>query len=231
MFDLRPVQVGRTRITFDFFQAGNPIGTASVPMEIVAHEVEEAPEPCPAGLRREPAATPPDYMLFIAYERYADQPRLTFTLFRAGEVGRTFHPVKLEGDPQAHSAKLYERLTGMAANRSLPPEDVDRKLRAFGRNLWRDLIPDDLKAVYAAERLAWRGKSLLIVSDEPYFPWELVWPYDTGDVWQRRGTLVHIAPADALAAPRRPGQRPRGAARPAVAAWSGVPGAGQQPPT
>ena len=123
-------------------------------------------------------------MLFIAYERYADQPRLTFTLFRVGEVGRTFHPVKLEGDPQAHSARLYERLTGMAANRALPPEDVDRKLRAFGRNLWRDLIPDDLKAIYAAERLAWRDQSLLIVSDEPYFPWELIWPYDAGDAWR-----------------------------------------------
>ena len=92
--------------------------------------------------------------------------------------------MKLEGDPQAHSARLYERLTGMAANRVLPPGDVDRKLRAFGRNLWRDLIPDDLKAIYAAERLAWRDQSLLIVSDEPYFPWELIWPYDAGDAWR-----------------------------------------------
>lgn len=184
VFDLRPERAGHTRITFDFFQAGNPSGTASVPVEVVAQPVDEAAEPWPGqALRVGPAAEPPNTMLFIAYERYADQPRLTFTLFRGGEVGRTFHPVALEGDPQTHAAALYAKLTGMASNRALPPDDVDRKLRIFGRNLWRDLIPDDLKAVYAAERLAWRGKSLLIVSDEPYFPWELVWPYDAAGAW------------------------------------------------
>ncbi len=184
VFDLRPERVGHTRITFDFFQAGNLAGTASVPVEVVAQPVDEAAGPWPGqALRVGPTAEPPDFMLFIAYERYADQPRLTFTLFRGGEVGRTFHPVKLEGDPQAHSSRLYEQLTGMASNRALPSQDVNRKLRTFGRNLWRDLIPDDLKAIYAAERLAWRGKSLLIVSDEPYFPWELVWPYDAAGAW------------------------------------------------
>lgn len=58
----------------------------------------------------------------------------------------------------------------MAANRTLPREEVDRKLRASICNLWRALIPDDLKALYAAERLTWRDKSLLIVSDSSSQP-------------------------------------------------------------
>jgi hypothetical protein len=49
--------------------------------------------------------------------------------------------------------------------------------------LWKYLIPDDLKAVYAKEHQAWQDKTLLIVSDEPYIPWELVWPYEQGE-WQ-----------------------------------------------
>ena len=184
VFDLRPEQVGHTRVTFDFFQDENPLGTASVPVEIVAYEVDEAFVSRPVqAFRADLTAAPPDIMLYIAYERYAEQPRLIFTLFRAGEVGRTFHPVALEGDLQTHVAALYAKLTGMASNRALPLDDVDRKLRIFGHNLWRDLIPDDLKATYAGERLAWRDKSLLIVSDEPYFPWELVWPYDAGGMW------------------------------------------------
>ena len=60
VFDLRPERIGHTRVTFDLFQGGNPVGAASVPMEIVAHEVDEAPEPRPGqGLRTEPAARRP----------------------------------------------------------------------------------------------------------------------------------------------------------------------------
>jgi hypothetical protein len=196
VFDLRPRRVGPARINFDFFQEGNPIGTTSLPVEVTEHQVNhEADQGSRQRLRFEPSATSPDLMLYISFERFREQPALVFTLIRAGQVGRTFHPVPLQSDPAAHTARLYEHLTVLTeqldptANlvlgqkRLLPPEDIERRLKHFGHNLWKYLIPDDLKAVYAKERSSWQDKTLLIVSDEPYIPWELVWPYEQGE-WQ-----------------------------------------------
>jgi len=196
VFDLRPRQVGSTRINFDFFQAGNPIGTTSLPVEVTEHPVSHEAESGPRQrLWFETSATSPDLMLYISFERFREQPALVFTLIRAGQVGRTFHPVALQSDPATHTTRLYEHLTTLTKQldptvatvlgqkRILPAEDIDRRLKHFGHNLWKYLIPDDLKAVYAKERSDWQDKTLLIVSDEPYIPWELVWPYEQGE-WQ-----------------------------------------------
>lgn len=187
VFFLQPQALGPTRVTFDFLQGGNPVGTASVEVEISAFPVEAGAERRPAQLlRAQPAAQPPDSKLYIAYERFQAQPALVFTLMRAGEVGRTFHPVPLSGDPQEHAEGLYRKLTRFSQRRdrrSVPADDIDRRVRTFGQNLWQELIPDELKAVYAEEREAWRDKSLLVISDEPYFPWELVWPFDLQGRW------------------------------------------------
>ncbi len=47
---------------------------------------------------------------------------------------------------------------------------------AVGEDLWEELIPDQLKREY------WKFKdkvqSLLITSDEPWIPWEMIKPYD-----------------------------------------------------
>ncbi len=196
VFDLWPRQVGHTRVNFDFFQAGNPAGTASVPVEITEQEVSAATESRSGqALRMELGATPPDLMLYIAYERFQEQPALVFTLFRAGEVGHTFDPVPLEDDPGVHAERLYEHLTELTQQidpttqailsqcRVLPAQDVDWRVRQLGQNAWRDLFPKEFKALYARERKAWRDRTLIIVSDEPYIPWELTWPYEPGG-WQ-----------------------------------------------
>lgn len=196
IFDLRPERVGPTRLTFDFFQGGNPVGTVSVPIEVTADPVSvHQTAKSKAVLRIANVAPPPDFMLYIGYERTTSQPTLTFTLLRSESVGgRTFHPITLQSHPQGQSERLFEKLTVLSKQqdpttkavrnqwRALSLDDVDRKLKLFGQNLWHELVPDDFKSVYARERAKWHNKSLLIVSDEPYIPWELIWPY--GDDWQ-----------------------------------------------
>lgn len=141
----------------------------------------------------------PSRMLQISFERFQNQPALIFTLyqFKDGWVGKTFEPVLLENDPANFASRQYERLTMLrdrvdptsksilGRQRILPANDIDRHIKNFGENLWRDLIPEKLKDIYQDDRLAWHGQTLLIVSDEPYFPWELVWPY--GGDWEDTG--------------------------------------------
>jgi CHAT domain-containing protein len=60
-------------------------------------------------------------------------------------------------------------------------------VRQLGQNLWRNLIPGEFKRLYAAERDRWRDRSLLVFSDEPHLPWELIWPYDESGGWKDDG--------------------------------------------
>jgi hypothetical protein len=192
VFDLRPRQVGHAGITFDFFQNGQPLRTAHIPVEVAAFEVTEGAEPKPVGaLRVEADVTPPDMVLHIAYQE--TPPALHFTLIRNGGASwQEFAPVALTGDPQSAAAEFYRKVTSLVDNqeptlkqvvkqqRILPAADVDRRVKQLGQNLWRTLIPGELKALYAREREQWRGCTLLIFSDEPHLPWELLWPYEPG---------------------------------------------------
>ena len=205
VFDLRPTQVGGSNISFDFFQSGEPLGTVSFPIETTAYEVAEGPEPRRTQPLAGPSdAPPPDIVLHIAYE--PNPPALRFTLLRDGGASwQSFPPKQLNGDPAAHAAEFYRRITALArsddptadlANRTfgvaggdgqavLVAEDIDRRLRQLGQNLWRELIPKDLQDIYGRERKNWRDHTLLVLSDEPHFPWELLWPYGQG--WRDEG--------------------------------------------
>jgi GrxC family glutaredoxin len=56
-------------------------------------------------------------------------------------------------------------------------EAARRELAALGNSLYRDLIPEPLKAEYGKTiRTKFAGKALLITSDEPWIPWEMVRP-------------------------------------------------------
>lgn len=189
VFYLNPQEVGHWTVSFDFSQAGNPLGTAAVTVEITEHEVEVAPV-SRAGrtLTSDPALQPPDRMLFVRFEQVGGQSRLVFTLQRAGEVGREFHPVPIAGDPEAFALDLFgapDALRLAARKGRIEADEADRQLRAIGHSLWRDVVPHDLREQYAAEREAWRNSTLMVISDEPYIPWELVWPYgEPGSGWQ-----------------------------------------------
>lgn len=194
VFDLRPEHTGHTTLTFDFYQGGQPAGTATVPVEITDFEVIEGAEPRPESkVAFQPGLAAPDLVLHIAVEGSS----LVFSLLRDGGAWwRTFPPVPLEQPPAAYAATLYGAIaslvdaedpavqTVLGKRLRIPAEEVERRIKKLGQNLWKLLIPDELKALYAAERDAWAGKTLFVQSDEPYLPWELVWPFDAHGQWQ-----------------------------------------------
>ncbi len=196
VFDLRPEKVGHTSLTFDFFQGNELVGTAVVAVEITAYDVTEGAAPAPAHpLAFGKNVAPPDIVLHIAVEELPLS--LVFSLIRDGGTWwKTFPPVHIRQLPESYATRLYRSIASLAGSDnpvvkevlgrrlSIPPDDVDRSVKNLRRNLWKSLIPDDLKALYAAERDDWAGKTLLILSDEPHLPWELVWLYDDGGRWR-----------------------------------------------
>jgi hypothetical protein len=192
VFDLKPRQVGHSHLNFEFFQQGCSVGSARVPIECTAGDVaavETLPEPQALRLGSQP--TSPDLVLVISTHLCSST--LEFTLLREGGASfRTFSPVPLRGSPADYAADLYRTFTGLTVrsdpaaaalgetrSQLLAGLEIDDWVRALGHNLWKELIPQDLKEVYAAGR-PWHGRSLLIFSDDPHLPWELVWPWGPG---------------------------------------------------
>lgn len=196
VFDLHPISAGKTSITFDFFQNGQPLRTVSVAVEVTPDNVPADSEIVAAQpVRVEPDTAPPDLVLHIGWDPVAAQ--LRFSLIRAGGAWwRSFSPVAVAGDPAAYAAQLYGRITSLVdgsgrhlgAVPELPLDDVDRQVRKLGQSLWEEVVPPDLKQFYAQERDQWRGQSLLVFSDDAYLPWEVLWPYDEAEgTWEDEG--------------------------------------------
>jgi hypothetical protein len=197
VFYLKPLEVGEHLVSLDFFQAGDPVGTISLPIEITSQEIATSEGKTKSqAFRYHQEVFPPERMLFISYERSFGQPTLSFTLIPSGQVGQSFRSQVLEADLADYANMLYNDLSSLnkkidptaleyGFQRALPVEDVDRHIRNFGFNLWKKLIPDELKEIYKGGRHEWKDQTLLIVSDEPYIPWEIIWPY--GEDWQDDG--------------------------------------------
>ncbi|HHY55069.1 MAG TPA: CHAT domain-containing protein [Chloroflexi bacterium] len=185
VFDLKPRVVGPTSLVFDFRQAGNPVGTAVAPIEITSYEVVDAPESRGgAALQLPTGIDPPDLILTIHYDTTGAAPRLLMTLEETAAARvATFDPVPLRSDPAQVAAALYRDLSERAEVAGNLTDDAaflaecNEEVQQIGFRLWRDLIPAGLKDLYLAQPTAWADKTLLVVSDEPHIPWELVWPY------------------------------------------------------
>jgi hypothetical protein len=199
VFDLQPKLPGETRINFDFYSGTQPLGSATVRVKVTPERDPGKPTEV-AGAHAVallPCGEAPDYTMTIAYERRDDGPSLIFTLRRSGGVDRVFPPVPLGEEPLTRARRLFDQLTALSTGvvpgakevlgkrLPVPPEEVTRQLKEVGQNLWRSLVPSEFRSVYAAERAAWKDRTLFIFSDEPFFPWELLWPHQVADSEQR----------------------------------------------
>jgi hypothetical protein len=200
VFDLAPSLIGDTTILFNFIQGGNPVGTACVRVKITEEEVPIANQSYEGRpLRATEGVDPPDFILYITYQDLQDAKALRFRLLQNGDVlGREFGPIPLKNTPEEYARDIYQRLTNLArqihptvhalsgAAYPISSQAIEEKLQEEGQNMWQELIPYELREHYKREREKWRDKSLLIISDEPYIPWELLWPYGS---WGEEGPL------------------------------------------
>jgi hypothetical protein len=202
VFHLKARETGPHEIAIQFWQRGNLIATVVAPIEVL--EVE--PVFTPALIPKTPVSprmadvTPPDLTLVVFRDPAG---RMQFTLHR-DNVTLCYAEQTLRHPPDAllnalfNELHLLQRGTDSANRRRgsslLTAEQVERRIRNLGYKLWDDLIPPELKLYYdyARKRHQWQSAieagqrwSLLVQSNEPDIPWELVRPYSDGpDCWE-----------------------------------------------
>lgn len=151
-------------------------------------DVPQPKTPSSIELKTKTTVPPPDLELCIELDRH-DGCTLYFTLHSTLEaIGyhqAKFGQVTLKGSPLEQMQQLvYQEMSSLAAPVKQAEKDLaERRMATLGNELWDELIPNKLKQEY------WRFKSLvktiLITSDEPWVPWELIKPYRYNDNGER----------------------------------------------
>jgi hypothetical protein len=152
--------------------------------------------------RREPLQldeSPPgliDILVFLDAENVKKKLKFQLNSISLGYVYKHVGEVGLgEGNVDLRAVEL-SKLARDYLSRILVRDKVNplvevpsfHKLRTQGVDLWRKLIPDDLKRAYINLRTE-KDLTIFIVSDDPSFPWELIKPVEVkGNISQNAFT-------------------------------------------
>jgi hypothetical protein len=233
-FVLIPRKLGEQEIRVDFYQHGRYLGTARrrvwVVEQLTDRAISQPESPMIIELKTAPTVEPPDLELHIMQD-YHDERTLYFELHSSREaVGYHYFKsgeVRLRGSPLEKMQAVYQELSQMAGKAPPTPEARDyaeRRLAAIGNGLWDELIPDSLKEQYWEFRS--QVRSILITSDEPWVPWEVIKPYRYKNDGEREDDpfwCQQFAIARWLSGPGLADELPVGAARPVAPAQVNLP--------
>jgi hypothetical protein len=146
----------------------------------------DAPEAQPFGAVDGVERT--DLEIRVSLELMGGETRLRFVLSSpSGKIDVSFLDIlgpPFAGSPEGFRTALILKLErlgrGFDIDESLlVHEEVRDKLIGIGRDLYKEIFPAELRAVYRKIRKDIR--TLMITSAEPWIPWELIRPYDVSD--------------------------------------------------
>lgn len=232
VFLLKGSDLGKKRIAIDFYHKGRLVGNVAFTTEVtqqatssasvvIARSEEDAPEF--ARFERNP---PPPADLHLRVVKKAQANTLAFWLdsplpeasYRwelMGEIPLTAQdPLTFLAQELAPLNEMVQLLTA-----DLSPDEVaeaEQRLALLAEGLFEQLLPERFRHEYFTRILPLRDagviRSLLITSDEPWIPWELLKPYHydvstaqeyTDDFWATcfvfsrwlagRGPVAHVA--------------------------------------
>jgi hypothetical protein len=129
----------------------------------------------------ERGAIPPDLTMLIT-ENKADGNHMEYTfILHSSKIGFTFYKVdgemKFEDSPSLWWENLYEELETLRGG--VTPENIAETLSTIGSDLYEELFPRELKEIWE-HNIRGKVKSIMIISDEPWIPWEIIKPsYET----------------------------------------------------
>jgi len=128
---------------------------------------------------------PPDLEMRVRLVPENGQTRLVYTLHSpAGVAPFTQLEIRgpaIQGDGDSLASYFRKKIEQLGERLDIEKEtifraDIERKLANLGRQLYRELFPPELCQAYREIRKTVR--TWMIVSDEPWIPWELIKPFD-----------------------------------------------------
>lgn len=197
---------GTRRISLDFYHRERLAGTASFQVEVrdrpPIEDIAVEPEPVIEDRNADGSVTrvtgtlllaaadalKPDFVLRITLS--ADRGHLSYALHSpTGKLGLVYQrmgSVKLENEPRVLMENTLNRLSQMArASREKLTNDqiaaAQAALRDIGWYLYDELFTPRLRQAYRQMhelRQQQANLSLLVISDEPWIPWEMVLPHE-----------------------------------------------------
>jgi hypothetical protein len=203
VFLLRAAENGRQRVTIDFYHRGRLAGSAAFETEVGtgAQGVPATPQTHPVTLT---AGAPPAADLVVRVMKAADANRLLFRVSspHLPQPWDDLEEVVLTSkDPMTFLTADLEELSRLAAAVTpATPQGEQEAARDWftqlGEGLFEDLLPKTFQERYWTQirPLQQQGKlrTLLVISDEPWIPWEIIKPYrwdpatgreETEDFW------------------------------------------------
>ncbi|MBN1483901.1 MAG: CHAT domain-containing protein [Chloroflexia bacterium] len=172
LFRIRPRRPGTKHFHLVFLQ--NDVYLKVVPLEVEVTEeaIDEAELLAYYGLLPLERSFPPDMLLLV----FAEEEQLRFVVHSGREkLGCTFQDMgtqDLHRDPAAFAQALAKEMNAWTRSGSLPEDRWQRELRDLGLRLFRDLFPQKLQDFFWS--LPDDVRTLQILSDEPWIPWEML---------------------------------------------------------
>ncbi len=176
-FKLQAAEIGPGRIRVLCFQGGQPLGAITLSPTVVAADQEVGRRSTAEGQSLAPfVAAQPDLTLLIFEHETQGQPAITMRLSALdpalGLNLKPFGPIKLRMNPLEYFQHFFQDIEGLRIETANEQAIAARKLALKGAGLYQDLLPEDLRVLLWSLRD--RIRTVQVLSDEPWIPWELL---------------------------------------------------------
>jgi hypothetical protein len=213
MFKLVPKQEGEKTIAVEFFQNSRYLNRVEVTTTVLPDVQAAPPVQFVSTAPTDDAHSQPTTAVSIAHAEIIAQwlglpPDLTI-LFDRVSTGNNRHKYRFqlrspirrvnlvydeyfteETDvaPQGILEGIFADLNALIGDTSLSEAAFFERLNSIGTDLYNRLFPDDLKRLYW-DKIRDHVQNVMIISDEPWIPWELLRPYHPDTYEEEDGFL------------------------------------------
>jgi hypothetical protein len=213
MFKLIPKQAGETTIAMEFFQNSRYLNRVEVTTTVLpdaqaapsvqfvstasavdTHSQQATPvSTAHAEIIAQWLGLPPDLTILFdrivtGNNRYKYRFQLRSPIRRVNLVYDEFVTEETDVVPQGILEYVLADLNALIGDTSLSEEVFFERLNAIGTDLYNRLFPNDLKRLYW-DKIRDHVQTVMIISDEPWIPWELLRPYHPDTYEEEDGFL------------------------------------------